>query len=321
MLHHLYKRVFRMSASEIIPQPSQLFNSKRRLFSFGVVADIQYANKPAINGRMRYEKDAINKLKQCVQQWKNNDLKCVVNLGDIIDGHEQEPHRDKDDLKEVMNVFNLLDIPKYHVLGNHCVWNLGCNYLTKELGMCNRYYDVDINDGWRFVFLDGTDMSLMKDSHSLDEAMEYVKQNSHRMLEDWNGGISKKQINWLKSVFDDAKIRKQRVVLFCHWPLVNIWGPEMESSMLWNASDILPILDPDVVFMCMSGHMHENGHMYHNGVHHVSLSAVVSALPGDNAHAILHIHDDEVVIEGYGAVSPLSSRLKLTCDGADESRD
>ena len=27
--------------------------------------------------------------------------------------------------------------------------------------------------GWRFVFLDGTDLSLMKDSHSLSEAQVY----------------------------------------------------------------------------------------------------------------------------------------------------
>jgi len=293
------------------------------LFSFGVVSDIQYANKPVQHGRSRFELDALYKLNKCISHWKEyqHPLKCIVNLGDIIDGHEDRcPTKDSEDLRDVLEALRQLHIPTYHVLGNHCVWNLGCNYLVKELGMKHRFYDVELHSGWRFVFLDGTDLSLMKDSHSLQEAQEYMKTNAHRLLEDWNGGVSKRQRDWLTGVISAAKTNNEKVIVFCHWPLLNPWGPEMEPSMMWNADEILPLLDPEVVFMFMSGHIHENGYVKHNGVHHITLSAVVSAPFGENAHAVVHIHDDEVVIEGFGTVSPLSGVLKLDDDGgADDS--
>lgn len=126
-------------------------------------------------------------------------LQCIINLGDIIDGHEGEGAIEKDrrDLHMVLKAFESLHIPQYpnlihffifltintyHVLGNHCVWNLGCEYLTKELKMPHRFYDVPLEKGWRFVFLDGTDLSLMKDSHSPEEAKVYDYESIQLML-------------------------------------------------------------------------------------------------------------------------------------------
>jgi len=302
---------------------SLLNNKGKHLFSFGVISDIQYADKPEIVGRNRYEKDAINKLNHSLQYWKDYHaevapLECIVNLGDIIDGHEGEGAVEKDrrDLHMVLKAFESLHIPQYHVLGNHCVWNLGCNYLTKELKMPHRFYDVSIGKGWRFVFLDGTDLSLMKDSHSPEEAKEYFKLHSHRMLEDWNGGFSKAQLLWLNNVFTNAKKNKEKLILFCHWPLLNLWTPEFESSLLWNAEEVLKLLDPEVVFMFMSGHMHENGYLVHNKIHHFTLGAVVTTPVGGHAHAIVHVHDNRVEVEGFGVVTPLSTTLQFELENA-----
>jgi len=293
------------------------------LFSFGVISDIQYANKPVTLGRNRYEKDAINKLHHSLHHWSKyhtsaQPLKCVVNLGDIIDAHQGPNAAEKDqaDLQRVLRAFDTLPIPQYHVLGNHCVWNLGCEYLEKELRMPRRFYDVEIEQGWRFVFLDGTDLSLMKDSHSLAEAKEYVKLNSHRMLEEWNGGFGTTQIQWLKKIFSRAKQNGEKLILFCHWPLVNSWTSEFESSLLWNSEEVLSTLDPEVVFMFMSGHIHENGYRLHNSIHHITLGGVVTTPVGDHAHAVVHVHPEGVEVEGFGAVSPLSVSLPF-----ERSRD
>lgn len=299
--------------SEVAPQA---LRAGKPRFSFGVISDIQYADKPVIPGRNRYEKDALNKLTSSLNSWKdynsnNNPLKCVINLGDIIDGHEGEGAYEKDriDLHHVINAFNNLTIPQYHVLGNHCVMNLGCEYLARELKMPHRFYDVEIEQGWRFVFLDGTDMSLMKDSSSPLEAQVYVKANQHRVLEDWNGGFGSVQTRWLKNILANAKQNNEKLILFCHWPLINQWTPDFESSLLWNAEEVLKILDPEVVFMFMSGHMHENGHTVHNNIHHVSMGAVVTTPVGDYAHAIVHVHDNRVEVEGFGIVAPLSKPI------------
>lgn len=307
----------RMSACAPGSAPSAVsLRAGKPLFSFGVISDIQYADKPVILGRNRYEKDAINKLSSSLKYWADyhaatSPLKCVVNLGDIIDGHEGEGAHEKDrvDLHHVLRAFDTLSIPQYHVLGNHCVMNLGCEYLAQQLRMPHRFYDVEIEKGWRFVFLDGTDLSLFRDSHSLEEAKEYFKTNSHRMLEDWNGGFSTTQQRWLKKVIARAKQNDERLILFCHWPLLNLWTPDFQSSLLWNAEEVLQMLDPEVVFMFMSGHMHENGYTVHNKIHHITLGAVVTTPVGDHAHAIVHVHDNRVEVEGFGVVTPLSTTL------------
>jgi len=278
-------------------------------FSFGVISDIQYADKPVVVGRNRYEKDALNKLSAGLQHWEKhhtttNPLKCVVNLGDIIDAHHGEGavEKDRTDLLRVLKAFDTLSLPQYHVLGNHCVWNLGCAYLERELRMPHRFYDVEVEKGWRFVFLDGTDLSLMKDSHSPQEAKAYVLRNSHRALENWNGGIGSIQLAWLQSVMAHAKQNKEKLILFCHWPLLNMWTPAYESSLLWNADEVLPLLDPEVVFMFMSGHIHEDGYRLHNHIHHVTLGGVVTTPVGGHAHATIHVHGDRVEVEGFGSV-------------------
>lgn len=58
-------------------------------------------------------------------------------------------------------------------MGNHGVKNIGCKKLVKLLGMNNNYYDIKVAHGWRFLFLDGTDMSFMIDSYSQNEAKVY----------------------------------------------------------------------------------------------------------------------------------------------------
>lgn len=306
-----------------VPPPVRML---KPLFSFGVISDIQYADKECVVGRARYERDAIVKLHACVQHWneyhKNTQpLKCIVNLGDIIDGHEGEEAvaKDKVDLQRVLTAFSGCDVPKYHVLGNHCVWNLGCEYIANELKMPHRFYDIPISNGWRFVFLDGTDLSLMKDSHSPAEAQEYFKLHSHRMLEDWNGGFSKKQMRWLKKIFEQAKENKEKLILFCHWPLLNLWTPDFEASLLWNAEEVLQMLDPEVVFMFMSGHMHENGYTLHKGIHHLTLGAIVTTPEGLQAHAVVHVGEHYVDIEGFGILESITQCLE-TVSGSSRER-
>ena len=58
----------------------------KTLFSFGLVADVQYGNKENNVERKRYYKDAIGKLETCVANFNKLPLEFVINLGDIIVG-------------------------------------------------------------------------------------------------------------------------------------------------------------------------------------------------------------------------------------------
>jgi len=161
----------------------------------------------------------------------------------------------------------------------------------------------------------------MKDSHSMKEAQEYFKLHSHRMLEDWNGGFSKKQMQWLKNIFADAKQKKEKLILFCHWPLLNMWTSDFESSLLWNADEVLEMLDPEVVFLFMSGHMHENGYKLHNGIHHLTLGAIVTTREGLQAHGVVHVGENSVDIEGFGILENITQSLPVNYNFSKFSDD
>ena len=57
--------------------------------------------------------------------------------------------------------------------------------------------------------------------------------------------------------------------------------------------------------------MHENGYVLHRDIHHVTLGGVVTTPVGERAHAVVHLRESHVQIEGFGALSSLSSSFNL----------
>ena len=53
------------------------------VFSFGVVADVQYADQP--DSGKRHYKSSLGRLEKCVSDLNRRDLSFVVQLGDFID--------------------------------------------------------------------------------------------------------------------------------------------------------------------------------------------------------------------------------------------
>lgn len=85
------------------------------LISFGIIADVQYANIDDIfrYGRMRYHRNSLNQLRNAVNDWKvrknEHEIKFVLQLGDLVEGFANchldiAPH----DLKECLNVLESL---------------------------------------------------------------------------------------------------------------------------------------------------------------------------------------------------------------------
>ena len=65
-------------------------SAKEPLFSFGVIADVQYADIP--DGRSfldvpRYNRHSIDVLRRAVQRWNGEkSVRFCINFGDIVDG-------------------------------------------------------------------------------------------------------------------------------------------------------------------------------------------------------------------------------------------
>ena len=87
--------------------------SPKPLFSFGVLADVQYADHE--NTGARHYREALGQLKECVSELNKQELAFTIQLGDIIDGNKV-PERTRSDLELVLDEYEKLSMPKYHVV-------------------------------------------------------------------------------------------------------------------------------------------------------------------------------------------------------------
>ena len=208
----------------------------REPFAFGVIADAQYCDyEPA---GTRYYRASLEKLPACVKEFNALDLEFVIHLGDFID-------RDFASFARFLPLYDALRHPHHHVLGNHDFAVAGEKKaeVPAVLGMPGRYYDFACR-GWRFVVLDGNDVSLhgnLPGTEKYKRAMAMLEKLSARRARNarpWNGAIGEEQIAWLKGRLAAAEAAGERAVLFCHFPLF----PPNDHN-LWNDEEMMRIVE------------------------------------------------------------------------------
>ena len=154
-------------------------------FSFGVIADAQYCD--ANPAGTRHYRASAKKLAQCVDAFNEMDLAFVIHLGDFID-------RDFESYDVMVPIYSRLKPPRYHALGNHdfSVATDKIEDVAAKLGLEDRYFEFRTK-GWRFVVLDGNDLSLFarrkgtpeyEHAHTLYQKLK--KQNAPN-AQTWNG--------------------------------------------------------------------------------------------------------------------------------------
>ncbi len=269
-------------------------NLQKPLFSFGLLADVQYAEyEPKIG---RYFRDSAAKLAECVNDFNSRNLAFVVQLGDLIDS-------DFANFDKVLPVIKQLQMPTYHVLGNHdfAVLQEQKSKVPQKIGLKNPYYDFTYNQ-WRFVALDSGDISFYAND---PDSPKYKKAETiHQQLADseapnaktWNGAIDTDQIAWLKNTLSAASAVGQKVVVFCHAPFYPV-----TMYNLWNDSELVEVFEScDCVVACISGHNHHGNYAEKNGIHYLTLRAMVET-PDENAYAIIEVYHDRLKVIGFGA--------------------
>ncbi|CAI7797042.1 unnamed protein product [Closterium sp. NIES-53] len=200
---------------------------KKPLFSFGVITDVQYADindGQSFLGIPRFYRHSLQVVKKAVEDWNQSTrpMAFAVHFGDIVDGFCP-----RDRSEEAVNT--VLDAmagftagPTYHMIGNHCLYNLPRVALNKMLAIPtaadNRsYYDFSPFPNFRFVVLDSYDVSLLgwpedhphavKAREVLERENPNEEKNSPEGLEGlnrrfvkFNGGVGEEQLRWLEGV-------------------------------------------------------------------------------------------------------------------------
>jgi predicted phosphodiesterase len=264
------------------------------VFRFGVAADAQYCD---INRRgTRYYRASLTKLQECVTDFNlRDDLTFVIHLGDFIE-------RRFASFDQLLPVYQQLKMPAYQVLGNHDFYVAGADKgkVPQKLGLEKPYYDFAYYS-WRFVVLDGNDLSLyahLKGSakYKAAEAMfQSLKAKEASNAYDWNGGIGAEQIAWLKQTLENAEQAGETVIVFCHFPVF-----PKHSHNLWNDTELIDAIEPyKCVVAYINGHNHQGHYGQKNGIHYLTVHGMVET-PDQNAYAVFEVYKDRLNVIGYG---------------------
>ncbi|KAL3130513.1 hypothetical protein ABBQ38_008328 [Trebouxia sp. C0009 RCD-2024] len=248
----------------------------QRCFRVGIVSDVQYADIKdghSFLGVPRYYRASLEGLRRAVSGWQAQKVDFGIQFGDLIDGFHPKDQSETA-MKSVLDEFALLQKPVYHMIGNHCLYNLSRQRLNEVLGIqgVSSYYSFSPHTAWRFVVLDGYDVSMLgwPEGHPLHAQAKAIldernvnenKNNPEghegpaRRFVQFGGGISADQLDWLKAQLADAKAANQHVIVCGHLPL----HPDtcIGTCLLWNYEEVLQaIWDAGNVVATFTGHAH-----------------------------------------------------------------
>jgi hypothetical protein len=289
------------------------------LVTFGIFADVQYANVDDLEqyGRIRYYRNSLNLLKSAIKDWKQlkhtpNEIKFVLDLGDLVDAIKSKTYIN--DLEFILNeIDDLFDVDRLdnvlHVWGNHEVYgctrrgivNMPRMATAKHLNQfnekaMNNYYFKDITDQLRLVVLDLYEISplgyektdeIYKNTTEFLRAQEALKNSSKDPREIqhltrfalYGGATSDTQLKWLENQLIECERLGKKILLAGHIPLMVEVGG---LWVAWNSDEILNLVWSfnRVVIAYLCGHAHIGKYFLDkNGIHHLTLTAILETAP------------------------------------------
>lgn len=264
------------------------------LFSFGVIADVQYCDCPP--SPVRFYRKSTDKLQECITTLNKQDLAFTLDLGDLID-------RDFSSFATILSEYKSLNARVYRTLGNHdySVAPERRADVPAQVGLHpSGYYDF-VYLGWRFIVLNGNEVSVFSNlpqSEAYQQAeklLEKLQQQGAPNANEWNAGVSQQQLTWLEQRLREAQSAGQKVIVSGHYPLY----PE-DPHNLWNAEAVISRLEqPGNVVAYFNGHNHAGNYGQKKGIHYVNFKGMVDT-PDQNTFAAIHVHTDHLEMQGFG---------------------
>jgi predicted MPP superfamily phosphohydrolase len=266
--------------------------SSKPLFSFGIIADVQYCNCEPEG--TRYYSESLNKLREALGSLKADSVEFLINLGDLID-------HDYESFKPVLNIIDSSGIKTYHLTGNHD-YSVDARY-KKRLPLPQPskegFYSF-VYKNFRFIALNGNEVSTYASGSKTmtEQAEKYIsalKDSGNINAIDWNGGLGRKQLEWLKSQLDESASRNEKVIILCHFPAY----PDDTHNLL-NYNEVLSVLkNYNNVIAWFSGHNHAGNYGNFNMIHFVTLKGMVET-EKSGSFARVEIYRNKIWITGSG---------------------
>ncbi|XP_023693009.1 manganese-dependent ADP-ribose/CDP-alcohol diphosphatase isoform X2 [Paramormyrops kingsleyae] len=194
-------------SSRLISRASKMDDSIQPLFTFGVIADIQYADIDDgynfTHTRKRYYRNSLQLLRRANEKWKTETVQpsFILQLGDIIDGFNKKYEASQKALDTVLTEFDRTGIAVHHVWGNHEFYNFSRQDLITSLNSQNTDFAMREDEikqkhpdneqsyayhfspapNFRFVVLDAYDVSLIgrqENSEQYNQALKILQEHN-----------------------------------------------------------------------------------------------------------------------------------------------
>lgn len=264
------------------------------LFSFGIIADIQYCDCPPTE--VRFYRKSTDKLQECLNTLNQQDLAFTLDVGDLID-------RDFSSFETILAEYRTAKARIYRTLGNHD-YSVAPEQLSEvpaQIGLNPAgYYDFTYQD-WRLVVLNGTEVSTYayppgSEAHQqAEKLLSQLQKENKPQAQSWNAGVSNQQLRWLEQRLKEARRANQKVIVMGHYPLY----PE-DPHNLWNAEEVVTVLEQSGNVMAyFNGHNHAGNYGQKKGIHYLNFKGMVDT-PDQNTFAAVHVHPDHLAVEGFG---------------------
>jgi len=264
------------------------------LIRFGLLSDIQYADSDTKGSR--FYRNSLSKLESCVGDINSKDVEFTINMGDVID-------RDQKDLDTVLHILDKLEQPLYNTPGNHDYSGLKDNRLLYEkLKMPGEYYSFK-RGNWKFVLLNTNEVASYSNVEGtwkepeLKSMFEKIKKEGGHNAAAYNGGISSKQVQWLKEELEASQEKGEYVLIFSHHPM----GCADGLTALNKKEIVATVSKFSCVKALIAGHHHEGAYCLIAGIPCIVLEGMVETAD-QNAYATVELYPGKMVLNGYGRV-------------------
>jgi alkaline phosphatase len=213
----------------------------------------------------------------------------VVELGDFINGwvvfgaDPGTPDRIPTVLAWADGLYAGFDGPRYHVIGNHDLYNLDKAQYLEALGTEATYYSFDVG-AFHFVVLD---VQYQDDGTDLSHTYTGV-----------SGYVPPAELDWLER---DLSESGRPTLVFTH-QMIDAFIEEWGRPLIANQADVQRILTgAGNVIAVFQGHDHAYRHAVLDGIHYVTFEALVDRdTPASWALVTLDGVSSTLTIDGTG---------------------
>lgn len=171
-----------------------------------------------------------------------------------------------------LDLFRDSPIPQLHAMGNHDTT------LDVPVGEAGRDFEALFNRVSAHRRL-GEAHVIALNTCAMDPA--YIgSRDWHNVL----GWVPDRDLAWLARTLDGTEDRDAPLLIFTHIPLFSTYPerldagqPERDVWVVGNARRVVDLLSPFTHCTVLQGHLHENEHLWVEGIHFVSVGAIAGA--------------------------------------------